>query len=115
MSSEYVKIKEFEVMPGLFLEGKIDITYRCNNKCRHCWVNIPPDSEEREKELTFDEIKQIVDEAKAMGCYKWFISGGEPMLREDFPEIFDYITANSMSYSINTNGTLITPEIAGLM
>ena len=32
-----------------------------------------------------------------------------------FPEIFDYITKNSCSYSLNTNGTLITPEIAALM
>jgi len=37
------------------------------------------------------------------------------MLREDFCEIFDYLTANSASYSINTNGTLITPKIAKLM
>jgi len=37
------------------------------------------------------------------------------MLRPDFPEIFDYITKKSGSYSINTNGTLITPEIAELM
>jgi radical SAM protein with 4Fe4S-binding SPASM domain len=114
MSVEYVK-KEIKPVPRLPLEGKIDLTYRCNNKCRHCWLSIQADSKEREKELTFDEIKKIVDEARSMGCRKWAISGGEPMLREDFPEIFDYITANSMSYSINTNGTLITPKIAGLM
>jgi MoaA/NifB/PqqE/SkfB family radical SAM enzyme len=50
-----------------------------------------------------------------MGCRKWGISGGEPMLRRDFAEIFDYITARSAVYSINTNGTLITPAIAQLM
>ena len=37
------------------------------------------------------------------------------MLRQDFAEIFDYITAKSATYSINTNGTLITPAIARLM
>ena len=37
------------------------------------------------------------------------------MLRPDFAEIFDYITKRSASYSINTNGTLITPEIAQLL
>lgn len=50
-----------------------------------------------------------------MGCQKWTISGGEPMLREDFPDIFDHITRNSLGYSLNTNGTLITPRIARLM
>ena len=37
------------------------------------------------------------------------------MIRPDFREIFEYITSNSAFYSINTNGTLITPEIARLM
>jgi len=50
-----------------------------------------------------------------MGCQAWAISGGEPMLRPDFAEIFDYITRKSVSYSLNTNGTLITPEIARLL
>jgi len=66
-------------------------------------------------ELTFDQISRIVDEARTMGCRKWAISGGEPMLRPDFPEIFDCVTGKSVSYSLNTNGTLITPEIARLM
>jgi len=50
-----------------------------------------------------------------MGCRQWSISGGEPMLRPDFEEIFDYITRKSASYSLNTNGTLITPRIAQLL
>jgi MoaA/NifB/PqqE/SkfB family radical SAM enzyme len=101
--------------PRLPLEGSVDLTYRCNNACRHCWISIPANSSEKENELTFDEITRIVDEARAMGCHRWAISGGEPMLRPDFAEIFDYITRKSVSYSLNTNGTLITPRIARLM
>jgi MoaA/NifB/PqqE/SkfB family radical SAM enzyme len=101
--------------PRLPLEGSLDLTYRCNNACRHCWVSLPAKSPEKENELTFDQIIRIVDEARAMGCRKWAISGGEPMLRLDFLEIFDYITRKSVSYSINTNGTLIDPHIARLM
>jgi MoaA/NifB/PqqE/SkfB family radical SAM enzyme len=101
--------------PRLPLEGSIDLTYRCNNNCRHCWVSLPANSPEGENELTFDQITRLVDEARAMGCRKWAISGGEPMLRPDFLQIFDYITGKSVSYSLNTNGTLITPRIALLM
>jgi MoaA/NifB/PqqE/SkfB family radical SAM enzyme len=101
--------------PRLPLEGSFDFTYRCNNACRHCWVSIPADSPEKENELTFDQITRIVDEARAMGCRKWALSGGEPMLRPDFVEIFDYITRKSISYSLNTNGTLINDRIARLM
>jgi len=50
-----------------------------------------------------------------MGCRRWSISGGEPMLRPDFAEIFDRLTRRSLPYSLNTNGTLITPEIARLL
>ena len=101
--------------PRLPLEGSIDLTYRCNNACRHCWVSLPADSPQEKKELTFDEITRIVNEARTMGCRKWAVSGGEPMLRPDFPEIFDYMTGKSVSYSLNTNGTLINPEVARLM
>ena len=101
--------------PRLPLEGSLDLTYRCNNACRHCWISIPAYSPEQKNELTFDEIIRIADEARAMGCRKWAISGGEPMLRPDFADVFDYLTRKSVSYSLNTNGTLITHRIAGLM
>ena len=77
-------------LPRIPFEGSIDLTYRCNNNCRHCWVNIPPASQKKNEELSFDEIKKIVLDARAMGCRKWYISGGEPMLRPDFYEIFDH-------------------------
>ncbi len=70
---------------------------------------------ENQYELSFSEIRRIVDEARRMGCQAWAISGGEPMIRPDFCDIFDYITRKAVSYSLNTNGTLITPEIARLL
>ena len=78
-------------------------------------VEIPADDPARDRELSFDEIKNIVDQARALGTRRWSISGGEPMLRPDFPEIFDYLTGKAVSYTLNTNGTLITPEIARLL
>lgn len=67
------------------------------------------------RELSTDEIKDIIDQAIMLGCIRWSISGGEPMLRSDFEDVFDYITRRSLTYSLNTNGTLITPRIARLM
>jgi len=115
MQEKYIKIATLKEMPRIPLKGSIDLTYRCNNNCRHCWLRTPPDAEEEARELNFNEIKQVVDDAKNMGCRTWSISGGEPMLRPDFLEIFDYISSNSASYTINTNGTLITPKIAQLL
>ena len=50
-----------------------------------------------------------------MGCRHWNISGGEPLLRPDFAEIFECLTTKTIGYSLNTNGTSITPEIARLL
>jgi MoaA/NifB/PqqE/SkfB family radical SAM enzyme len=107
--------KYIKQIPRLPLEGKIDLTYRCNNNCRHCWLRISADAKEKDNELSFEEIKDIVNQARQLGTRVWFISGGEPMLRPDFAEIFDYITNRCVSYSLNTNGTLITPQIAQLL
>ena len=113
--NEYLSLEISTRTPRLPLEGSLDLTYRCNNNCTHCWLRLSPGAAEQQMELSTDEIKSIVDQARRMGCRNWRLSGGEPMLRSDFAEIFDYITSRSASYSINTNGTLITPEIADLM
>ena len=102
-------------LPRLPLEGSLDLTYRCNNNCLYCWLWLPPNAPQEKEELSFDELRRIVDEARALGCNRWGVSGGEPMLRSDFAEIFDYITRKATSYTLNTNGALVTPRIAKLL
>ncbi len=121
---EYYKQQRLAQMPRIPLQGNLDLTYRCNNACRHCWLWLAPNAREQADELSFDEICRIADEARALGCREWSISGGEPMLRDDFPAIFDTLTRREtrflgengfLRYSLNTNGTLITPKIAQLL
>jgi len=112
VQSQYLEIKNLKCFPRLPLKGNIDLTYRCNNNCIHCWSKNPEDDKKSKQELSFAEIKDIINQAVKMGCNQWGISGGEPMLRPDFLEILDYINSKSAFYSLNTNGTLITPKIA---
>jgi len=117
MSTRQIQGSKFVTMrsaitPHLPLNGSIDLTYRCNNSCRHCWLHQPDTRKVRERELSFQEWVAIIDQARAMGTRTWAISGGEPMLREDFSDLLDYITSKASSYSLNTNGALITPAIA---
>jgi len=114
-ASKYISVRHAGTLPRVPLEGSIDLTYRCNNNCRHCWLRLPPDAPEGKDELSFDELRRIAGEARAMGCRRWNVSGGEPMLRPDFAGIFDYLTSRAASYTLNTNGTLITPAIAQLL
>lgn len=113
--SRFVSRREVRDYPRLPLKGSLDLTYRCDNDCRHCWLRLAPDAVEGRSELSFEEIRRIVGEARAMGCREWTISGGEPMLRPDFPEIFAEITEQASWYTLNTNGTLITPAVARLL
>ncbi len=113
--SRFVARKKVERLPRIPLRGTLDLTYRCANDCRHCWLRLAPEAAERAAELSFDEIRRIVNEARTMGCREWALSGGEPMIRPDFSEIFSMISAQSSWYTLNTNGTLITPGIARLL
>jgi MoaA/NifB/PqqE/SkfB family radical SAM enzyme len=113
--SRFVNRKKVARLPRLPLRGTLDLTYRCDNDCRHCWLRLPPGSRDAAAELSADEIRRLVDDARAMGCREWMISGGEPMLRPDFPDIFALVTGKSAWFTLNTNGTLITPAIARLL
>lgn len=111
----YLSVDRLCAIPRLPLEGHLDLTYRCNNTCRHCWLWLAPNASQQVDELSFDEICSIANQARALGTRQWSISGGEPMLRPDFPEIFDALTRKAIGYSLNSNGTLITPQIAQLL
>lgn len=114
-SPSYEKYDAAAQRPRLPREGWIDLTYRCNFRCRHCWVRESENGAPHPSEISFEEICKVADEARSMGCSHWMISGGEPLLRPDFADIFDYLTRKATSYTLNTNGSLITPAIARLL
>lgn len=89
----------------------LEITARCNNNCHHCYINFPADDvEAKSKELTFGQIKDIVDQAVSLGALWCLITGGEPFLREDFFDIYLYLKKKGLLVSVFTNATLITEE-----
>jgi len=102
-------------IPRIPLKGDIDLTYRCNNYCRHCWLITPDRGGTGAGELSLQEWISLIDQARAEGTREWSISGGEPLLRSDFAELISYIKSKSMYCSVFTNGMLITPEIARLL
>lgn len=99
------------------LLGKLDIelTERCNNNCIHCCINLPQgDLETKKKELSTNEIKRILKEAVSLGCMSVRWTGGEPLLKEDFPELYIFARKQGLKALVFTNATLITPELADL-
>lgn len=81
--------------------GVLELTYRCNLNCVHCYCK---GSEDDRKELSLSEWKSILDEIRARGCLYIIFTGGEPLIREDFVELFSYAKKRGFIISIFTNG-----------
>lgn len=89
----------------------LEVTARCNNDCRHCYINLPAgDKVAKSKELTLAEIAEITDEAVSLGALWCLITGGEPLLREDFFDIYLCLKRKGLLVSVFTNATLVTEE-----
>ena len=97
------------------LSFDLEITARCNLDCRHCYINLPAgDSLAREQELTLEEINRIADQAVEMGAMWCLITGGEPLLRPDFSDIYLALKRKGLLVTLFTNATLVRPEHARL-
>jgi radical SAM protein with 4Fe4S-binding SPASM domain len=93
-----------------------ELTERCNHDCIHCSVNLPAgDDEAKRRELTAAEIKNILEEAASLGCLSVRFTGGEPLLRDDFEEVYTAARNLGLRVRIFTNATLITPGLAALL
>lgn len=113
-SSEFIK-KIFVKNKQVPLIGQIELTYRCNLNCSHCYSkNIIPDKDSR-KELSTKEWKRLIMEFKSEGCLWLTFTGGEPLLRSDFLELYLFAKSKGFIVTIFTNGTMFTDEIINLL
>ena len=86
----------------------------CNLACRHCWITPrfvggkphPGDV------IDVDALRAAVREAKPMGLRSCKLTGGEPMLHPRYLEIVDMLTEEGLGLDMETNGTLLTPQVA---
>lgn len=90
------------------LSGQIELTYRCNLNCVHCYCK---GLDAQEKELSSKEWKKIIKEIKARGCFCLVFSGGEPLLRRDFLDLYSFAKNNGFLTIIFTNGLLLKGAI----
>jgi len=101
---------------GAVFHFDLDVTARCNLNCRHCYINLPAgDRAARARELSLAEIADIADQAAALGALWCLISGGEPLLRPEFPEIYMALKRKGLLVSLFTNATLLNAENVRLL
>lgn len=113
-------VKRTASLNGIFGEKKpllthldIELTERCNNACIHCYINLPEnDSSSKARELTTEQWKEILHQAAELGVISVRFTGGEPLLRDDFAEIYLFARHLGLKVYLFTNGRLITQELA---
>ena len=82
----------------------LELTYRCNEKCIHCYVD---DRESGGGELSFSDYRTLLDDIRELGCMGVLLTGGEPTLHRDFFEIAFYAKRIGLMVDIYTNGLYV--------
>ena len=91
------------------LSFDLEVTARCSADCRHCYINLPAgDAAARAEELTAKEILGIARQAADLGAMWCLVTGGEPLLRDDFEEIYLGLKRLGLLVSVFTNACLVT-------
>lgn len=87
---------------GVPLSVHLDLTYRCNERCVHCYL----DHEDRGEMLTC-EITTLLDQLADAGVFFLTLSGGEVLMRQDFFAIVDQARRRLFNVKVKTNGVMI--------
>ena len=115
MTSAGERRVESESIPVMRTPRNVDIelTARCNLRCRYCYFFNNPEVEYRD--LPTEEWLQFFDELGRNGVMRVCLAGGEPFIREDLRELLEGIVHNRMRFSLLSNGGLIDDEIAAFV
>jgi radical SAM protein with 4Fe4S-binding SPASM domain len=102
------EMNERALQLGVPLGVHLDITYRCNERCVHCYLD-----HDDHGEMTTSEIKDVLDQLAEAGTFFLTLSGGEVLMRRDFFEILEHARRLLFDVKIKTNGVMIRQAEAG--
>lgn len=92
------------------------LTDGCNLRCCHCWIQPRFTGEKiRHQFIDLELVKSIVAQAKPLGLTSVKLTGGEPLLHPQIPEILAFIKNEGLSLVVETNGLLCNAEICRLI
>jgi radical SAM protein with 4Fe4S-binding SPASM domain len=97
------------------VSGSIALTSRCNLRCQHCYLGSQQKKPSHiSRELGTEKWMAIMDEFTEAGCLYLLLTGGEPLLRDDFSTLYTHAKTSGLITSVFTNGTRLTPDIIEL-
>ena len=92
------------------LSISLELTYRCNEHCVHCYLDNPSEII-KSKELSTNEWMRVVDECASIGCMNVLVTGGEPTLHSGFIDICRYVVDKGLLLNVYTNGLDIDDDM----
>ena len=95
---------------GIPISVHLDLTYRCNERCVHCYLN-----HDDHGEMTSAEIKGLLGQLAGAGVFFLTLSGGEVLMRRDFFDILAEARRLLFNVKVKTNGVMIGHEQARQM
>ena len=84
-----------------------ELTLACNARCLHCGSDA---GKPRTNELDTDEALALIAELASLGCKSLTFSGGEPLLRPDWPELARAVRAVGIQLEMITNGLCVAEQ-----
>ena len=96
---------------------RVSVTDRCNFRCQYCMPAEGLPWLERDEVLTFEEIARLVALLSSMGVHDIRLTGGEPLVRRDFPRLAEMLAGlpHVHDLSLTTNGFLLERDAAALV
>src|SRR5438045_6758485 len=87
---------------GIPIDVHVDVTYRCNERCVHCYLD-----HDDHGEMTTAEIKGLLDQMADAGVFFLVLSGGEIFLRRDLLDIVEHARKLQFAVKLKTNAVMI--------
>ena len=100
---------------GTPVSGTFELTAGCNFNCKMCYIHEKNAVPHQKADLTAEDWLRIGRQAVDAGTVFVLLTGGEPLLRRDFAEIYTGLKKMGLMVSINTNGALLRGETAELL
>ena len=96
------EIKSYFSDTNVLYAMTFELTYHCNERCRHCYI-----SQKDLPEMSTTQIKTVIHDLRKMGVFNLIFTGGELFVRKDTFEILEYAYSEGFIIDIFTNGTLL--------
>ncbi len=94
------------------MQATLELTYRCNERCKHCYLATYDDKADGRPPLSLEEWKRILDQMAEIGVLLLVFIGGEAMMHPQFWGIAEYAAKKQFALTLITNGLLLNEDAA---